>query len=158
MRKIVLTIITVLALAGLTLVLWNSGSAYDPFKVYANLRAMREPYQAVSLSCCTCGHLGVRVVGADGKTNRFAIVAGSRTKSTPDGMFMWDAESGHDTNVTAVAMNADTRRMLVSLVERQTPPGFNREQGLILLRGDPRDHVAAIGHGLAAWFKDKLSK
>jgi hypothetical protein len=105
-----------------------------------------------------CGHLGFRLVAADGKTNQFAVVAQSRSRSAPDGMLMWDAASGHDTNAAAVAMNADTRRMLIGLVERHIPPGYNRDQGLIVLRGDPRDHVAAISHGLAARIKERLSK
>lgn len=73
-------------------------------------------------------------------------------------MWMWDGSSGHDANVTAVAMNADTRRRLVGLVERYIPPGFNRDQGLIVLRGDPRDHIAAVGHALAARLKERLPK
>jgi hypothetical protein len=158
MRKITLTITSVVALGILTLVLWRSESAYGPAKVDAHLRGMMEPYQAVTLSCCMCGNLSFRVVAADGKTNRFAVVAQSRSESAPDGMWMWNATSSHDTNVTAVAMNADTRRMLAGLVERHIPPGHNRDQGLVVLRGDPRDHLAAISHGLAGRLKERLSK
>jgi hypothetical protein len=158
LRKITLTIISALALGILALLLWRSGSAYDPSKIDAHLRGMREPYQAVILSCCMCGDLSFRVVAGDGKTHRFAIVAQSRSESAPEGMLMWDAASAHDTNATAVAMNADTRRMLTGLVERHTPPGFIRDQGLVVLRGDPWDHVVAICHGLADRVKELVAK
>jgi len=158
MRKIAFSIVGILVLVGLTLILWRTGSAYEPSKIDAHLRGMRAPYRAVTISCCICGHLGFRVVAADGKTNQFAVIARSRSESAPDGMWMWDASSGHDTNVTAVAMNADTRRMLVGLVDQHIPPGLDRDQGLVVLRGDPRDHAAVVGHVVAARLKERLSK
>lgn len=135
-----------MVLAAVVLGFWRSHNKYDPLKVYAQLREISTPYRGVSLSCCMCGDVGFRVWDAAGHSHRFLVPAFCRQEGT----FTWGTTSRHDTNGLAVALDVDSRNMLIHMVENYAAPGFERDQALIVLRGDPIDHARPFAKGVVA--------
>jgi hypothetical protein len=60
------------------------------------------------------------------------------------------ATHASNTNAVEVAFSEDTRRMLISIIERRQSAADSGDVALVALRGSPRDYVRIYSHAVVA--------
>lgn len=144
MRKKVIVPLALIGLVAVCIGLWPS-QHYDPTRVHPSLRKLATPYQSVFTSYfLDGGSVGVRITDRDGRVAAFALPVGSGPGRSYPRLFVGTTHCS-DTNAVEIAFTEDTRRMLISIIDRHQSPADSSHMALVCLRGAPQDHARIWG-------------
>jgi hypothetical protein len=139
LRKTIVTIVCLLALA-LTAVLFWPSARYDITQVHPRLRELSVPYQSVNTGYYgDGGSISITIVDRDGHRLKMALPVSSRGQTYPR-LFL-GATHTSEPGAVEVPFTKDTRRMLIAIVEEHLTANDSSDIALIQLRGSLRDYV-----------------
>jgi hypothetical protein len=130
------------------LLLWPT-AGYDISKVHSSLRQLATPYQSVSTGYyLDGGSIGITIVDREARKLELALPVSSEGGRRHPRLFI-GATYASATSAVEVAYTADTRRMLITIVEEYRAPGSDTDITLVALRGAPRDYARLGGRAVA---------
>jgi len=155
MRKTLILSLVFFAIVVVAALLWPTAS-YDLNRVHPSLRQLATPYQSVSTSdYLDGGSIGVVIVDRDGRRLLLALPVSYQDGRKYPRLFM-GATHTSKTGAVEVAFSEDTRRMLISVIERHGSSAGDSDIALLSLRGAPRDHARLWSH-VAVSFWERLT-
>jgi len=155
MRKTLIISLVFFATVAVTSLMWPTAS-YDLNRVHPSLRQLATPYQTVGTSYfLDGGSIGVVIVDRDGRRLLLALPVSYQDGRKYPQLFI-GATHTSKTGAVEVAFSQDTRRMLISVIERHRSSADLSDSALVSLRGAPRDHARLWSHA-AVTFWEKLT-
>jgi hypothetical protein len=155
MRKTLIISLVFFAILAVAAILWPTAS-YDLNRVHPSLRQLATPYQTVRTSdYLDGGSIGVVIVDRDGRRLLLALPVSYEDGRKYPRLFV-GATHTSKTGAVEVAFSEDTRRMLISVIERHGSSTGDSDIALLSLRGAPRDHARLWSH-VAVTFWEKLT-
>jgi hypothetical protein len=140
MRKKVVISVSLLTILVAAALLWPT-AGYDISRVHPSLYELATPYQSVSTSYyLDGGSIGITIIDRDARRLELALpVSSGRSRRYPN-LFIGATHSS-ETGAVEVEFSEDTRRMLISVIERHGTAAGSSDIALVSLRGSPRDYA-----------------
>lgn len=150
MRKKLIISGLLFAILAAAVLLWPA-AGYDISRVHSSLRELATPYQSVSTSYyLDGGSIGITIVDRDARRLELALPVSSEAGRSYPQLFIGATHSSK-TGAVEVAFSADTRRMLISVIEHHRTSADSSDIALVSLRGSPRDYARIYGHAAVSY-------
>jgi len=124
--------------------------------VHPNLRDLATPYQSVSTGYyLDGGSIGITIVDRNSRKCELALPVSSEHGKSYPRLFIGATHIGK-TGAVEVAFSADTRRMLISVVDQHRKSTDDSNIALVELRGAPRDYAQILRRAADRFFQNSL--
>jgi hypothetical protein len=147
MRKRLLVVSLILAV-GVAAIVFCQSPSYNLKGVEPTLRGLTMPYQSVNLVNWSDGSIGIRILDREGRQLKLALpVSASAGKSSYSRLFVGAEHSSH-AGAVEVALSADTRRLLITTMEKYRRFSDSTDVVLLRFRGSPQDFARWYGKNI----------
>lgn len=126
---------------------WN----YDIHKVHPALQALVRPYQSVVVTYHRDGGtVGLRLTDRDGRLLQLAVPISTIPGKADYSQLFLGTNHPNKRGSKEAPYSEDTRKMIITIIDENAKPGFDRDRALLRLRGAPEDYFHEYGEAAAA--------